>query len=975
MSSTIVYKDYDMNDFVKFYKMPMLNDHAFTLLSLNIRSIGRNILEFDMFLHNLNRCVDIIVLTECWTQAADLYKNYFQLYNVIFSDKSNRSGGVAIFYNKLTIKPQDFLINVVQGADTVMLTFNSDKLSNQKILAVYRSPSQDANIFLNSIKKLSTTIEHKPTIIVGDFNLNLLNYFNDVRTETLYDNLLESGYSPVIETPTRITNNSLGSIIDQIFINFNVIHQPDQNYSGNINAKITDHQVQYLILTNSRSKMVKGTNVYFNRSYDDSSVIKFTQSLIENNSLCDTNSISNPNILYNEFSNNLLNIFENSFPIKKIKKRKITNKRWFNHECISAHKKKISLYKKFQKSRSIYDEYEYKKQNRLYKNLIKHTKNEFHRETVKKCKGNSRQTWKVLNQLLGKCNDKSSICLRINGEIICDARTNANALNKYFNTVGKVHGFNPLHSDSYEPFLGKKEVDSFFYYDITPDEVVNILKKLDVTKATFDVIPLKIFKTCPKFVFRELAFIFNKCIKEGIMPDKLKHSRIIPVHKGGSKLDCTNYRPISLLSYIDKILEKAIHKRLYTFLNRCNFFCKNQYGFRENHSTEIALMSVMNRIYKLLDDSKFVLLISVDFRKAFDVIRHDILIRKLEHYGIRGFMLDWFKSYLSERSHLTMVDSISSNYLHVKTGIPQGSSLGPLLFLIYINDLKNIFDDNEFNVFADDTTLIVTSDNLKDLMAIGNRKLTLLDNFLKTNGISINEAKTAYMILSPKGKLKNQIPDPLYCYNKPLGQVNVVKLLGISIDKRLSFSHHIENVMKNRLRKFIPIFYKLRNFLSTKTMLMIYYSNIYSILSYCILVYGTANLTFLRKLDRLHSRILKIILRVNTENLPTEMNDNNILDVNGIYKFKLLTLGHKLIYNSYSLPEFLKHQYKSSEHLNIRNKDDYNVPYYRTSTGQKCIDFRLCEFWNNLPRSVKDIANFKLFKITIKNMLKQHKLK
>ncbi|MEL7309811.1 MAG: reverse transcriptase family protein, partial [Pseudomonadota bacterium] len=203
----------------------------------------------------------------------------------------------------------------------------------------------------------------------------------------------------------------------------------------------------------------------------------------------------------------------------------------------------------------------------------------------------------------------------------------------------------------------------------------------------------------------------------------LKSSKIIPVFKNDSRLECKNYRPISLLSFVDKIFEKLISVRLYEYLMNIDFFCRNQYGFRTHHSPEYALLSLLDRVYKNIDSKKNVLLISVDLRKAFEVIRHNILIKKLENVGIGGSELRWFSSFLENRKHRTFVNDILSEPLYMKTGIPQGSCLGPLLFLIYINDINQVFDENEINIFADDTVIIITGDNIDQMKHLANFKL------------------------------------------------------------------------------------------------------------------------------------------------------------------------------------------------------------------------------------------------------------
>ena len=346
------------------------------------------------------------------------------------------------------------------------------------------------------------------------------------------------------------------------------------------------------------------------------------------------------------------------------------------------------------------------------------------------------------------------------------------------------------------------------------------------------------------------------------MPKSLKRSRIIPVHKNGSRLDISNYRPISLLSYIDKILEKALHRRIYDYLDKINFFCANQFGFRENHSTELALLSILQRIYNAIDSKEIIIIIAIDFRKAFEVIKHDILIKKLEHIGIRGTMLEWFKSYLNDRYHQVLVNGSISDPLKALTGVPQGSSLGPLLFLIYINDLQNVFSHDELNIFADDTVLIIRGKCYETLIDVANSKLKTLQKYLNANGIRLNETKTEYMVLTNKIKRIDGYPEMKVIYDgRQIKKSETIKLLGINLDNKLTFRVHVQNLISNKLRKFLPILYRLRNVLSSKNLLKIYFANINSLISCCLLFYQTGNFTNLVKLNNLQKRLLKIIFR------------------------------------------------------------------------------------------------------------------
>ena len=203
-----------------------------------------------------------------------------------------------------------------------------------------------------------------------------------------------------------------------------------------------------------------------------------------------------------------------------------------------------------------------------------------------------------------------------------------------------------------------------------------------------------------------LSKIFNLSMRTGAHPDCLKLAMVVPIHKKGSKLEVGNYRPISLLSNINKLLEKIIHERTYNFLEKYNCIYKYQYGFRRSHSTNHALIEITEKVRKALDSGKFACGIFVDLQKAFDTVNHDILLNKLEHYGLRGTSKSWFKSYLDNRKQLVSINGVDSETKLMKHGVPQGSVLGPLLFLIYINDLHRAILYSQSYHFADDTHLL-----------------------------------------------------------------------------------------------------------------------------------------------------------------------------------------------------------------------------------------------------------------------------
>ena len=238
----------------------------------------------------------------------------------------------------------------------------------------------------------------------------------------------------------------------------------------------------------------------------------------------------------------------------------------------------------------------------------------------------------------------------------------------------------------------------------------------------------------------------NESITLGTFPDKRKCAKVIPIHKKGSPTDPSNYRPISLLSIYRKILENLMYKRLYEFLDKMDAFYSLQFGFREKHSTNHALTGMTETIRSTLDNGKYGCGVFIDLNKAFDTTNHSILLKKMDHYGIRGIALDWFSSYLSERKQYVSVNGNISDYLDISCGVPQGSVLGPLLILIYINDLPNVSKFLSYYLFADDTNIYFEATNLVSLQKIMNREFKYVKKWLDANKLALNIEKNNFVL-------------------------------------------------------------------------------------------------------------------------------------------------------------------------------------------------------------------------------------
>ncbi len=400
----------------------------------------------------------------------------------------------------------------------------------------------------------------------------------------------------------------------------------------------------------------------------------------------------------------------------------------------------------------------------------------------------------------------------------------------------------------------------------------------------YDNLPIHIIKKSFELISEPLMLVINSSLEAGLFPDKLKVAKIIPIYKAGEVDTFTNYRPISILSSFSKIYERVMYNRLVEFTNKLEIYYCHQFGFRTNHSTNLALTHLINKIATAIDQKEITASVFLDLSKAFDTLNHDILFSKLERYGIRGVALNWVKSYFNNRTQFVQYNKFSSARIATQCGVPQGSILGPLFFILYINDLPNASHLVKPLLFADDTSICYASSDPIVLATVLNEASLNISTWMKANKLSVNIDKTNYIIFQPTQK-KSTYEILLLLDDRLITQKKQIKFLGVLLDENLSWKPHINYVCK-KISKSIGVIYRARFNLSKSTKLSLYYTLIYPYLIYCNTIWSSTYVSNLKRLQILQKRIVRLLTSssflAHTAPLFKKL---KILDINGINSF------------------------------------------------------------------------------------------
>lgn len=532
-----------------------------------------------------------------------------------------------------------------------------------------------------------------------------------------------------------------------------------------------------------------------------------------------------------------------------------------------------------------------------------------------------------------------------------------------------------INNDSNDYVIKEEHIpNSMVLYPVDQNEIILHIGSLkNKCSSGIDGISVSVLKKIHRFICHPLQHIINTIFSTGIVPSHFKQSLVVPIYKSGSHTNIANYRPISIISNVAKIFEKCIKSRIISFLEKYKLLSESQYGFRKGKNTEMAIYELIDFINNSLNDNKKCIAIFLDLAKAFDTVSHNLLIDRLEKIGIRGLALEIIKNYLQNRKQVVKINNTLSEPGIVEIGVPQGTVLGPILFLIYINCISAL-KNNNFKIisYADDTVLLF---NNKDWDLVNNQSsigLSTVQKWLDRSFLTLNHQKTKFISFSPSNtgcNLENNITlhknncktyNNCSC-NNYIESVEKIKYLGVIIDQHLKWRHHVEFVT-SKLQTLIPVFYNIRHVLNTKQLIVIYKALVESILRYAIIIWGGTYESTLKYLQTSQNRVIKVMSK-NSKRYPTKQlyAESNLLNIKMIYALQSCIFIHTNNDKSY-----VNHSYQTRTTTNslIEQK------LYKKSLCQHFVSFTGPKFYNKLPISIRSTVNVKKFICLAKEYIK-----
>lgn len=865
---------------------------------------------------------------------------------------SKHTGGVSAYINKrLKIDKVSTFNNEFAWLLSFEISLNNERST---IAGVYLSPSVNKTFVLETLEYWCNELSYGNSIVIcGDFNVDISN--TNANSKKIDEICKNNGLKQLISCPTRITETT-STIIDLCLTN---IHSNKITCNVLNDDQISDHlNLEITLFGNTKKSNIAQKEVICWRNYDENifydSIYTWHQQwdLIRSHSL------------QTKFEWLLENLMQSLQQFRTTKIIKLNND-FFDNELETMRCDKNILYKRAQYSTDSNDWQRFKDFRIQYKKLIQQKKYEFNQKKLNRVYGDNKGTWKVLNDILNR-NTNEDICLKINESIIDEKNELANEFNSFF--VNSIIELNAAIPEIQYVNDIEYEIDSpFIFRKITIRDMKKCL--YEITKNNTDEFNLntKILLDAINLIGIQLAELINDSYSLGIFPDILKKSTITPIRKITGTTNINEFRPLNTLPSVEKLIEKLTFEQLNYYVHKNNIINKYQSGFRANYSCESAINELLYEFKQAQSKFHVIIAVFLDFQRAFETIDPIILLDKLKKYGIQNNENKWFESYLLNRRQNVKIDNCKSNEITNNLGVPQGSILGPLLFLIYINDIGNCLEFCQIRMFADDTLIFVAEDNIDEAIVKINTDLDSLYHKICMNKLKLNIRKTKVLIIDNKNSL-NKYESNIKINNVNLDIVDHVKYLGVIIDENLSFKNHLSYI-SGKIGSKINVLSRLRNELNCQQKITIYKSIIEPHFTYCASIIFLLTDNDFNRLQILQNKCMRTILKAKKDtHIKTMLNILNFTKIKDMVQMYTMIFIHKILNNL--TPMYLREKIKFAEEnerkSTLRSRNDIIIENFTKKCTQNSLFYSGLRMYNSLPSEIKDEKSIHKFKSKLK---------
>ncbi len=669
------------------------------------------------------------------------------------------------------------------------------------------------------------------------------------------------------------------------------------------------------------------------------------------------------------FNQELLAVIDKHLPWKRIRIRKFSAP-WVSNEYLSFVDRREYCSRQYRKCPCEHHLALKKMARRECNRLRDQLKRDYLRKTLERFHNNPKKIWNTIQEFWPGSKNKASKINRIGNN--CSSESISESMNVHFSNVANKIIDNLPEDVDINAHLPEQLPPVFEFKEISVDDILDAINRLSSSQAAgHDGMTSFMLKCAKVELLSILHYLFNMSITFKCVPTAWKEAIVTPLHKGGDRTDADNYRPISVLSTVSKLLERCIHDQLYGYLTGRNLLSEQQSGFQKGHSITTCLVDFLDKIYREVNEGGACGVLFLDLSKAFDTVAHDVLLLKLRHLGMKLSVVNWFASYLDNRSQCCRVDGHLSSPQRMNSGVPQASILGPLLFICYINDLPSTLRKSAAFLYADDTALLVKGKSVNDINVDLNAEMRAVEKWFNANKLAVNSLKTKSMLFSHSRFKDKHVPLHITPHNPELPaieQVCTYKYLGVHLDQHLSFNVHLDKLGK-KIKSRTFILNRMRNFISQNLACDLYRGLIEPHFMYADIIYDGASKQSRQLLQTKQNNALRVVANVDRHFSATKVHqDTNVPWLDIMRKERCCTEVYKTL-NGISPPNVCNMFIRSSHDRALRSNSNvqYLPPRNKMVLADKNFVNRAYHYWQEIPVDIRNSVSLPVFKKNVKS--------